>query len=148
MAESLSSARPAPDRAVEDGTGPSASHAPRLPYGTAAAAGTSVLAWTGLGFAVLGALLAATQVLIVLREAGSGGRFSLAVGLHFFLLPVLAVVLAAAGARRRPKRWPAVAVAIAALSMLTLLLLSSRTWGAPPAGGQSPWHRPLLEWPG
>jgi EamA domain-containing membrane protein RarD len=135
MEESPSFTSPAPDAG------------PHLSYGTTATARTSVLAWTGLGMALLGALVAATQVMIVLKESNSPGRFTMVVGLHFFLLPVVGVVLAALGAKHRPKRWPAAAMAIAVLSIATLLLLSSRTWGPPPPGGKSRWHKPTLEWP-
>lgn len=118
-----------------------------LSYGTTVAVTTSVLAWTGLVCALLGALLAVTQVMIVLRAIKSPGRFSMVIGLHFLLLPLLGILLAALGARRRAKMWPTIAITVAAVSILTLLLLSSRTWGTPPAGGQSRWHQPMIEWP-
>jgi hypothetical protein len=109
---------------------------------------TSVLAWVALGFAVLAAFVAATQVMIVLREAGGPGRFALVGRTEYLLLPLLGILLAAFGWRRRRKRWPAVAITISLLSFLTLVLVSSRTWGPPPAGGESPWHRPDFQWGG
>ena len=92
MEESPSPSGPAPD---------AGSH---LSYGTTAASTTSVLAWTGLGCALIGALVAATQVMIVLREINWPGRFSMVIGLHFLFLPLLGIVLAGLGARRHAKR--------------------------------------------
>jgi len=119
---------------------------PRLSYGASSAATTSALAWLGLGFAALGALAVATQVMIVLGEAGGPGRFSLVVRLEYLLLPLLGILLASLGWRSRANRWPSAAVSIAVLSILTLLLLGSRTWGKPPPAGYSPWQWPRIEW--
>ena len=115
-------------------------------YSAARATRTGALAWIGLGFALVGALLAATQVLIVLREVSATSRFGLTVRLQHFVWPALGIVLATPGWKREAKRWRATALVVAALSILTLLLLSSRTWGKPSAAGQSPWHWPDLEW--
>src|SRR5829696_8279617 len=123
LTENVASPGDAPQAALEDRMRTD-SLSPQLSYGVATAAGTSVLSWTGLGCAFLGALLAATQVTIVVRETNSPGRFSLVVGLHFFLLPLLGIVLALFGARRRSKWWPTVAISMAVLSVIALLLLS------------------------
>ena len=121
---------------------------PQLPYGTTPIARTSVLAWVALGFALIGAFVAATQVMIVLREATIRTRFEWVGSAPHLLLPVLAILLAALGWRRRAKRWSIVAIAIAVLSILAVLFLTSRTWGKPLPGGASPWHRPRFEWRG
>lgn len=127
---------------------PGSPDAPHLPYGVARSARTSILAWVGLAFAVVGALIAAGQVMVVAREAGSNVRFAWTLPAHHLLPPLLGILLAGLGWRRRSRRWPAAAILIAVLSILTLVLLSSRTWGKPVPGGEGPWHRPSLEWTG
>jgi hypothetical protein len=86
--------------------------------------------------------------MVVLREAAAPGRFSLAIRLDFLVLPLLGILLAALGWRRRAAKWSAVAIAVAVLSIVTLLILSSRTWGTTPAGGASRWQSPTFDWPG
>ena len=120
--------------------------ADQLSYGSAAPPRTALLAWVGLGLAVLGALLVATQVMIVARESAANVRFAWTVPARHLLLPALGILLAAFGWRRDARKWPAVAVGVGVLSLLTLLLLGSRTWGRPMPGGQSPWHWPTFDW--
>jgi hypothetical protein len=136
----MSEERPGPDGAA------AVSPPGRLTYGTGAVARTSVLAWVGLGFALLGALVAATQVMIVVREARTQTRFQWVGPAQHLVLPLLGVVLAGFGWRRRARRWPAVAITVAVMTVLVLLLLGSRTWGTRPGAGESAWHRPQFQW--
>ena len=122
------------------------SHAPELQYGTTTVLRTRVLAWVALGFALLGALVVAIQLRIVLGEAAAQGRFEWVALAGHFLLPGLAILLALFGWRRDAKRWATLAAAIATLSILALLLLSSRTWGNRAPGGESRWHWPRVDW--
>jgi hypothetical protein len=93
-------------------------------------------------------IIAAAQLSIVIgvvaRGEGGHGGFDLTGRFLYLLFSVSAILFAGCGWKRDAKRCAAVALIIGFVSVVTLVVISSRTWGNPRPGG-SLWHRPSFE---